>query len=124
MHSNDDINNVKNIQYQQKGVKTFVDSLLQTPSGIHQIVVYPNRYEVLKETYFHFIKHSLEEYNELVIFLTHYENVESVKKTLSSFAVTAINNNIENTEKPPIIDINKYILNGSLVIIDSENVFS
>src|ERR671912_372840 len=84
MNFNDDTNDVKSIKYQHRGVKEILNSLLNTPTGIHQIVVYPN-IELLRETYFHYIKRLLEDNNEMVIFLPYYESAESVKKILSSF---------------------------------------
>jgi hypothetical protein len=125
--------------------------LLQTPFGIHQVVVYPNKYDILREAYFYYIKKLLEDYNEIVIFLTYNESAEAVKNTLSSFlatttsrTTTTTNTNVDNysnsnnhinekrqNEQPTPqqktesgIDVNRYIKNGSLVIIDSDEVFS
>ena len=143
----------KNIKYNNRGVKEILTSLLKTPFGVHQIVVYPNKYDILRETYFYYIKKLLEDYNEIVIFLTYYESAEAVKNTLSSFkdtttsmTTTTTNANVDNNnsnsddnsnkkrqneqQQPPQqqpelgIDVNQYIENGSLVIIDSDEVFS
>ena len=131
MNSENNIDDVKNIKFQNRGVKEIVNSLLQTPFGIHQIVVYPKKYEVLQEAYFYYIKKLLEDYNEIVIFLTHYESAESVKNVLISFFNNNKNqNDIDNSKdkkkenKQQSIDVDNYIKNGSLVIIDSDKAFS
>ena len=128
MNFNDDINNVKNITYQHRGVKEILNSLLNTPTGIHQIVVYPN-IEILRETYFHYIKRLLEDSNEMVIFLPYYESVDSVKKILSSFSTNSNedDNNYDrkrNNHKNSSIDVTRNTCNGSLVIIESQKIFS
>jgi hypothetical protein len=126
MNFNDDTNNVKNIKYQHRGVKEILNSLLNTPIGIHQIVVYPN-IDVLRETYFHFIKRLLEGNNEMVIFLPYCESAESVQRILSSFPTASNKNGNEKGNKQKnssSIDIKRYTHNGSLVIIDSQKTFS
>src|SRR5215208_385504 len=125
MNFNDDTNNVKNITYQHRGVKEILNSLLNTPIGIHQIVVYPN-IEVLRETYFHYIKRLLEDNNEMIIFLPYYESAESVKKILSSYSILSNKNDNEkgnNQKNSSSIDVKRYTHNGSLVIIDSQKTF-
>jgi len=125
----DNIDDIQNIKYQHRGIKEILKSLLETPIGIHQIFVYPN-IEMLREIYFHYIKKLLDNNNELIIFLPYYETTESVKKVLSSFSIENNNNNIEQNKYKDkknttvIEDINRYINNGSLVIIDSEKAFS
>ena len=128
MNFNDDTNDVKNIKYQHRGVKEILNSLLNTPIGIHQIVVYPN-IELLREAYFHYIKRLLEDNNEMVIFLPYYESVDSVKKILSSFSTISSedDNNDDrkgNNHKKGSIDVKRYTCNGSLVIIESQKIFS
>ena len=128
MNFNDDTNDVKNIKYQHRGVKEILNSLLNTPTGIHQIVVYPN-IELLRETYFHYIKRLLEDNNEMVIFLPYHESVDSVKKILSSFSTNSSedDNNDDrkgNNHKKGSIDVKRYTCNGSLVIIESQKIFS
>ena len=71
-----------NIRYQNRSVKEILHSLLQTPIGIHQIVVYPNNVEILREAYFHYIKKLLEDENEMVIFLPYHESADSVKNVV------------------------------------------
>src|SRR5215212_7290520 len=125
MNFNDDTNNVKNITYQHRGVKEILNSLLNTTIGIHQIVVYPN-VEILRETYFHYIKRLLEDNNEMVIFLPYYESAESVKKILSSFSIQSNNEDDKkgnNQKNSSSIDVKRYTHNGSLVIIDSQKAF-
>ena len=142
MNFNDDKDDAKNIHYRNRGVKEILNSLSQTPFGIHQILVYPNKYDVFREAYFYYIKELLEDYNEIVIFLTYYESAEAVKNTLSSFltmtTITTTNTNVDNNsnsnnnsiEKKELqqqecgIDVDRYIKNGSLVIIDSDEAFS
>ena len=128
MNFNDDTNDVKNIKYQHRGVKEILNSLLNTPIGIHQIVVY-TRIEILRETYFHYIKRLLEDNNEMVIFLPYYESVDSVKKILSSFSTNSNEDDNDddekrNNHKNSSIDVTRYTANGSLVIIESQkNIF-
>ena len=126
----DNTDDIQNIKYQHRGIKEILKSLLETPIGIHQIFVYPN-IEMLREIYFHYIKKLLDNNNEIIIFLPYYETTESVKKVLSSFSIEYNNNNnIEQNkykdkkDTTVIEDINRYINNGSLVIIDSEKAFS
>ena len=126
----DNTDDIQNIKYQHRGIKEILKSLLETPIGIHQIFVYPN-IEMLREIYFHYIKKLLDNNNEIIIFLPYYETAESVKKVLSSFSIEYNNNNnIEQNkykdkkDTTVIEDINRYINNGSLVIIDSEKAFS
>ena len=128
MNLPDDVYDIKTIKYQHRGVKEILTSLLNTPTGIHQIVVYPNL-EIIRETYFHYIKSLLDNSNEMVIFLPYYESSHSVKKILSSFPTER--NEIDNDNKKGnnqksnnIIDVKKYTHNGSLVIIESPKIFS
>jgi hypothetical protein len=128
MNLPDDMYDIKIIKYQHRGVKEILTSLLNTPTGIHQIVVYPNL-ELIRETYFHYIKKLLEKNNEMVIFIPYYESSHSVKKILSSFPTER--NEIDNDNKKGsnqksnnIIDVKRYTHNGSLVIIESPQIFS
>lgn len=134
MNLNDDANDVKSNNYQHRGVKEILNSLLQTPIGIHQIIVYPNNIKILRETYFYYIKKLLKDNNEIVIFLPYHESADSVKNTLlSSFLLTQNNNsnyrnnnnnNNDKEKQQQNIDIKRYINNGSLLIIDSYQIFS
>jgi hypothetical protein len=130
----DNIDDNQNIKYQHRGIKEILKSLLETPIGIHQIFVYPN-IDILREIYFHYIKRLLDNNNEIIIFLPYYETAESVKKVLSSFSINYNNyNNYNNNsidqdkykdKKDTVIeDVNRYINNGSLVIIDADKAFS
>jgi hypothetical protein len=125
----DNIDDIQNSKYRHRGIKEILKSLLETPIGIHQIFVYPN-IDMLREIYFHYIKKLLDNNNEIIIFLPYYETAESVKKVLSSFSIEYNNSNIEQNKYKDkknttvIEDINRYINNGSLVIIDSEKAFS
>lgn len=135
MNVDDDVNDaINNIIYQHKGVKEILKALLQTPIGIHQIVVYPNNIDILREMYFHYIKKLLEDNNEIVIFFPYYETADSVKNVLSSSTINKSSNSIKNTDaneeknnnnkKDVTIEVKRYINNGSLVIIDSDKTFS
>lgn len=135
MNVDDDVNDaINNIIYQHKGVKEILKALLQTPIGIHQIVVYPNNIDMLREMYFHYIKKLLEDNNEIVIFFPYYETADSVKNVLSSSTIYKSSNSIKNTDaneekntnnkKDVTIEVKRYINNGSLVIIDSDKTFS
>ena len=124
----DNIDDIQNIEYQNRGIKEILKSLLETPIGIHQIFVYPN-IDMLRKLYFHYIKSLLDNNNEIIIFLPYYETAESVKKVLSSFSIDYNNDIIDQNKyidkKDTVIeDVNRYINNGSLVIIDSEKAFS
>src|SRR5215211_2313989 len=126
MNFNDDTNDLKNTKYQHRGVKEILNSLLNTPIGIHQIVVYPN-IEVLRETYFYYIKILLEDNNEMIVFLPYYESSDSVKRILSSFPTKSNeddNNEKGNNQKNSSIDVKRYTYNGSLVIIESQKIFT
>ena len=121
MNLNDDVNDVKSNNYQHRGVKEILNSLLQTPIGIHQIIVYPNNIKILRETYFYYIKKLLKDNNEIVIFLPYHESADSVKNTLlSSFLLTQNNNsnyrnnNNDKEKQQQNIDIKRYINNGSV----------
>ena len=134
MNVDDDVNDaINNIIYQHKGVKEILKALLQTPIGIHQIVVYPNNIDILREMYFHYIKKLLKDNNEIVIFFPYYETADSVKNVLSSSTINNSSNSIKNIDaneeknnsnkKDVTIDIKRYINQGSLVIIDSDKTF-
>jgi hypothetical protein len=127
MNLHDDTNNIKIIKYQHRGVKEILHSLLNTPTGIHQIVVYPNL-EIIRETYFHYIKRLLDNSNEMVIFLPYYESSHSVKKILSSFPTETkeVGNDKKygSSQKNCSIDVKRYTCNGSLIIIESPKIFS
>ena len=136
MNSPDDINDAINKTYHQRGVKQILKSLLETPIGFHQIFVYPNNIDILREIYFHYIKRLLEDNNEIVIFFPYYETADSVTKVLSSslfssnvsnsnyIEVNQDNNNNNKKNITTTIDVKRYINDGSLVIIDSDKAFS
>jgi hypothetical protein len=131
MDFDDSIGESKNIRYQHRGVKDILKSLLETPLGFHQIFVYPN-IDMLREVYFHYIKILLEDENEIVIYLPYYERTDSAKNVLYSSSNNINNSDIssssnidENKNKDLAIkDVDRYINNGSLVIIDSDKAFS
>jgi len=123
MNSKDNKDDFQNIRYKYRGTKEIIKSLLQTPFGFHQIVVYPSNIEMLRELYSHYINRLLEDSNEMVIFLPYHESSESVKNILDLFNSNMDkNNDNKNNNDKDIIDIKKYINNGSLVIIDSNKI--
>ena len=119
MNTDDDESDFKNylgksITHRHRGVKEVLQSLIQTPVGIHQLLVYPHDIEALREVYFHYIMRLLENNNDIVMFLPFHETAESVKNVLSSLSI----------RDGVALDLNKYIDNGILTIIDSDTAFS
>ena len=68
----------------------------------------------LKEIYSHYIKTAIEENNEVVVMISHYESADNIKRILSS-----TNSNNSTTGVNP----DKYEKDGSLVILDSKSFF-
>lgn len=101
-YGNDDKNN--------RGLKDIVQSLNQTIAGSHQIVVYPDL-STFRQVYAHYVDNQLQ--NGIVLLLPFYETVESVKTVLSKFRNKGGNK----------IAVAKYVDNGSLLIIDANEVF-
>ncbi len=94
-----------------RGLKEILSSLSRTLPGSHVIFVYPDIMTVRK-IYSSYIKEQLDK-NELVLFLPYYETVKSTKDVLSEF----------HDEQDQKIDVQKYIREGSLLIIDSHEAF-
>ncbi|MBV9178476.1 MAG: hypothetical protein JO297_15730 [Nitrososphaeraceae archaeon] len=81
--------------------------------GAHYIVIYPDLM-ALREIYSHYIKTAIEENNEVVVMISHYESADNIKRILSS-----TNSNNSTTGVNP----DKYEKDGSLVILDSKSFF-
>ncbi len=114
---------LSNIKFQHRGVKEILNSLIQTPVGVHQIVIYPNDINMLQETYYYYLKNLLFN-NEIVVFIPYHENSHSVKERLDYYS----QNNIYQTSNKIVfqdgLSITDYLRNGSLTIIDSSKLFS
>lgn len=76
--------------------------MLQSNYGEHNMLVYPHL-DVLREIYSRYSKSQLEGSEEIIVLLPTYENVGSVRRTLTDIDV----------------DVNKFEDYGSLVILDS-----
>jgi hypothetical protein len=78
--------------------------LSQSKYGEHSMLVYSSL-EEFREIYSDHCKLALEKDNELVLLIPHYETVNSVRETLKK------------------INASKYEVEGTLVIVDTENAF-
>lgn len=108
---------MKNIEekFQNRGVREILNSLLiKTPIGTHQLFVYPNL-DFLGEVCFYYIRSMLIYNNQLVVYLPLYETVNSIKNIL-------ISNSYGDTKSKTKNTLEKYIANGSLILIDSRQV--
>ena len=63
-------------------VETAAGTLLESPYGIHSLIVYSDLV-TLQEFVSFYTKKSIEEKEEVVCLATFYETIESVKKTLA-----------------------------------------
>ena len=131
MNFDDRRSDAQNIKYHYRGVKEILDSLLQTPIGIHQIVVYPSNIEMLRELYSHYINRLLEDSNEMVIFLPYHESSESVKNILDLFNSNMDkNNDNKNNNDKNIINIKKlkssksFFYNITIYMLEAEDNFT
>jgi hypothetical protein len=87
-------------------VETAAGTLLESPYGIHSLIVYSDLV-TLQEFVSFYTKKSIEEKEEVVCLATFYETIESVKKTLA-----------EEGHMP--LDVQKYEKEQkSLIIVDS-----
>jgi len=73
--------------------------------GEHSMLVYSSL-EEFREIYSHYCKIALEKNNELVLLIPHYETINAVRETLKRE-----------------IDVPKYEVDGTLVIVDKEKAF-
>jgi len=94
-----------------KPLKETLKSLFETPLGMHIIVVYPHIHS-LRQIYAHYIQRQLTN-SEIVLILSYYDSVEGIKKYLEDF---------EN-DGGERINVDKYLREGSLLIVDSNEAF-
>jgi hypothetical protein len=73
--------------------------------GEHSMLIYSDL-EQFGEIYSHYCKIALEKNNEIVLLISHYETIDAVRKSLNSE-----------------IDVAKYEVDGTLVIVDTEKAF-
>jgi hypothetical protein len=98
---------LKNVIYGNTG--NILEQLRQAEYGAHYIIVYPDII-TLREIYSGYIKSQIEDNKEIVLILSYYETVDSVRNfLLRSHEISS--------------DLEKYERDGSLVIIDSVKGF-
>jgi len=90
-----------------KGTHQVLDALFDTPAGSHNILVYSDL-QVLRQIYPVYIR-SLLENNEIVLILTYYDHPSVMKKILGD----------GDQRKFTHDDIERYVQDGSLVVVDS-----
>ena len=84
-----------------------LEKLKQARQGSHNIIVYRDL-PTLRKIYSHHTKRQIEEKNEIVLILPHYETPDMVRYVLSQMAK---------------IDVRKYEKQNSLLIIDSARAY-
>jgi len=84
-----------------------LEKLKQARQGSHYIIVYRDL-PTLRKIYSHHTKRQIEEKNEIVLILPHYETPDMVRYVLSQMAK---------------IDVRKYEKQNSLLIIDSARAY-
>lgn len=98
---------LKNVIYGSTG--NILEQLRQAEYGAHYIIVYPDII-TLREIYSGYIKSQIEDNKEIVLILSYYETVDSVRNfLLPTHEISS--------------DLEKYERDGSLVIIDSVKGF-
>jgi hypothetical protein len=97
----------------QSDALDITNQLKHAEVGAHYIVIYPDL-RALREIYSHYIKTAIEENNEVVVMISHYESADNFKRILSS---TNSNNSTAG------VNPDKYEKEGSLVILDSKSFF-
>lgn len=81
------------------------DTLLESPYGIHTLIIYSDM-STLRKFWSFYAKKSIEEKNELLFLTPFYETVNSVRETLSKEGL--------------LVDMSKYEKDkGSLIILDA-----
>ncbi|HEY7079955.1 MAG TPA: hypothetical protein VH500_09655 [Nitrososphaeraceae archaeon] len=93
-----------------RGINHIQYALFNTPSGSHNLLVYSD-IRVLRATYPAYVKSLLED-NEIVLILTYYDHPSMVRQILE---LGSKKNNHTDTEK--------YLNEGSLVIVDSQMTY-
>ena len=89
-----------------RGVHQILGALFETPPGSHNILVYSD-IRVLRDIYPVYIKYLLNN-NEIILILTYYDHPSFMKEILT-----------ENHKKSDANNIEGYVRDGSLVIVDS-----
>ncbi len=80
-------------------VFSIIDQLHKFEFGEHNILVYPD-FDALRDLYSHHCKKRLEQDNEIVLLLPHYETVANVR-----FALKELDINVEHYEKEGLLII-------------------
>jgi len=83
-------------------VEEATESLLESPYGIHALVVYSDMI-MLREFWSFYAKKSIEEKNELLLLAPFYQTIDSVRETLSEGHKSIDVQKYENEEKSLII---------------------
>lgn len=83
-----------------------LEMLCQTTYGEHNIVIYPD-IDSFREIYTHLTKMRLQDNNDLVLLLPHYETEKSVRQALGELD----------------INVQEVMTNGTLEILDSHHAF-
>jgi hypothetical protein len=89
-----------------RGVHQVLNALFETSPGSHNILVYSD-IRVLRDIYPVYIKYLLNN-NEIILILTYYDHPSFMKEILT-----------ENHKKSDANNIEGYVRDGSLVIVDS-----
>jgi hypothetical protein len=88
------------------------NKLKHAEDGSHYIVIYPDLM-TLREIYSQYVKAAIEENNDVMVIISHYETIDNVRHILSE------DNNDKKNKVATTIDVEKYEKDGSLVILDS-----
>jgi hypothetical protein len=93
-----------------RGINEVQKALVSTPSGTHSLLVYSD-IRFLRKIYPTYIK-SLLDNNEIVLALTYYDHPSTMRQIL-------LDGDGSENEKNNSKDIETYVRNGSLIIVDS-----
>ena len=99
-----------------KGINEVQKALTSTPSGSHNLLVYSD-IRFLRKIYPTYIK-SLLDNNEIVLALTYYDHPSTMRQILLDGEKDKDKNGNEN-ERNNSTDIETYVHNSSLIIVDS-----
>ena|GEM_PF-296204 len=110
-YSNDKVDNTQNYSKVNqntitRGITQVQHALFNTPSESHNLIVYSD-IRVLRAMYPAYVKSLLED-NEIVLIMTYYDHPSMVRQFLDL-----------DSKKSDHVDIEGYLNNGSLVIVDS-----
>jgi hypothetical protein len=103
-------------------VYSAVNQLREADYGSHYLLIYPDL-RTLREIYSHYVKFQLEGNNELVMIIPCYETTDTVRSILSQKKGSFTNDDNNNEDSLPFIDVQKYEKDGSLVILDSAKAY-